>query len=38
VINARIAAIRHLASVVVPTETQPMSDLTPKSTAAEAGL
>lgn len=38
VINARIAAIRHLANVVVPTETQPMSDLTLKSTVAEAGL
>ena len=38
VINARIAAIRHLASVVVPTEIQPMSDLTLESTVAEAGL
>jgi hypothetical protein len=38
VINARIAAIRHLASVVVPTETQPMPDLTLTSTVAEAGL
>ena len=38
VINARSAAIRHLASVVVPTETQPMSDLTLEPTGAEAGL
>jgi hypothetical protein len=38
VINAWIAAFRHLPSVVVPTETQPMSDLTLGSTVAEAGL
>lgn len=38
VINARSAAIRHLASLAGPTETQPMSDLTLKSTVAEAGL
>jgi len=38
VISARIAAIRHLAGVVVPRETQSMSDLTLTSTVAEAGL
>jgi hypothetical protein len=38
VIHARSAAIRHLASVVVPTGTQPISDLTLESTVAEAGL
>jgi hypothetical protein len=38
VINARSAAIRNLASAVIPTETQPMSDLTLKSSVAEAGL
>ena len=38
VISARSAALRHLASLVVPTETQPMSDLTLKSTVAEAAL
>ena len=38
VINARTAAIRHLASVVFADETQPMSDLTLKSSVANAGL
>ena len=38
VINARIAAMRHLAGMVIAPETQPISDLALNSSAAEAGL
>jgi hypothetical protein len=38
VINARTVAIRHLASVAIADETPPMSDLTLKSSVANAGL